>query len=160
MTASNLKRRTFLKSTLAAGAFAAAAGAGLLKPTEVLAIGWPKKAFNARNKTDVLKALFGSTDATPNKAIKIRAPIQTDGKAVPVNVSVGLGGVDRIAIVTRENLHPLNVSVRLFKGANSYGIQIKMDKTSTVTAYVKAAGKLYSATTKVKVNTGGYGMHH
>jgi sulfur-oxidizing protein SoxY len=42
----NLKRRIFMKGTLAAGAVGVAVGAGLLSPRTVLAA-WPEAAFKA-----------------------------------------------------------------------------------------------------------------
>ncbi|MEJ2058935.1 MAG: twin-arginine translocation signal domain-containing protein, partial [Gammaproteobacteria bacterium] len=38
----SMKRRTFLKGTLAAGSVGLAVGAGLLSPRAVLAAAWPK----------------------------------------------------------------------------------------------------------------------
>ena len=101
----NMKRRTFLKGTLAGSVLAVAAGAGLLRPTEVLAADWPKNAFTARNMNDALKGLFGSNSHKANKAIKIKAPIQAEnGAVVPVAVDASkIKGAESVAIFVEKN---------------------------------------------------------
>ena len=162
MTTCSMKRRTFLKGALASGTLALAAGAGLLKPIEVLAAAWPNDAFGAKREADAIKALIGSASATPSDAIKIEAPMQVQSRAgvadVPFKVWTDMDGVEMIAIVSENNFNPLITSVNI-SDAIGYSTHIKMGKTSTVTAYVKAGGKLYKASTTVKVTAGGYGMY-
>ena len=54
----NMKRRTFLKGSVAAGAVSAAVGAGLLTPRMVLAA-WPSAALEAKSVDGALHALMG-----------------------------------------------------------------------------------------------------
>ncbi|MEW6613414.1 MAG: thiosulfate oxidation carrier protein SoxY, partial [Pseudomonadota bacterium] len=58
----NLKRRTFLRGTLATGAVIAAASAGLLRAGQVLAAEWPAAAFQATKLDEAMKAALGSTE--------------------------------------------------------------------------------------------------
>ncbi|MDH5665679.1 MAG: hypothetical protein OEY10_05225, partial [Nitrosopumilus sp.] len=68
-----MKRRLFLKGTLAGGAIAVAASAGLLIPTTVLAA-WPKSAFDAKKVDDAINALAGTSSTTNSGKVKINAP--------------------------------------------------------------------------------------
>ena len=53
-----VKRRTFLKGGLAAGAASVAVGAGILAPSTVLAE-WNAAAFEAKDAASVLAAIGG-----------------------------------------------------------------------------------------------------
>jgi sulfur-oxidizing protein SoxY len=154
-----MKRRTFLKGTLASGALAVAVGGGLLKPSNVMAAAWPKAAFDAEKTADAINALFGSSSTADNAAINLKAPIQAEnGSVVPVKVTAGIDGVEGIAIIVDKNPRPLASSVDLGSGTSGYfSTRIKMGKTSKVTAVVKAGGKLHTASKTVKVTVGGCG---
>lgn len=65
----NMKRRTLLKGTLAAGAAGMAIGTGLLTPRMVLAA-WPKEAFEAKSVDAAMSSLFGSAALEGNDKIK------------------------------------------------------------------------------------------
>ena len=150
-----MKRRSFLKGTISI-----AVGLGLFRPIGSLAVPKSIDAFAARSVADVLRALFGDTRVIPSDAVKIEAPLQAmKNKAVPYKVTCDLNGVEMIAIVTANNMYPLNTYVILFDADGYYSTRIRMKETSMVTAYVKAGGQLYSASTHIKVNRGGYGMH-
>ena len=155
----NMKRRTFLKGTLAGSVLAVAAGAGLLRPTEVLAADWPKSAFTAHNLNDALSSLFGSSSHKANKAIKIKAPIQAEnGAVVPVAVDASkIKGVEGVAILVEKNPSPLAGAVMTPGASGFFSARIKMGKTSPVIAVVKAGGKLHSAKKTIKVTVGGCG---
>lgn len=154
----NVKRRTLLKGTLATGAFTVAAAAGLLKPARVLAAEWPKNAFEAKSVDEAVKTLYGAS-ATQSKDITIKAPIQAEnGAVVPISVSTTLPNVESIGIMVKENANPLVANVSLSNGAAGYfSARMKMAKTSDVNVFVKAGGKLYSATQQIKVTVGGCG---
>ena len=154
-----MKRRTFLKGTLASGVVAAAAGAGLLRPAEVLAAEWPKSsAFHQRSVDTALTKLFGSSHVTDSSKIKIEAPIQAEnGSVVRVSGETDMK-VEAMAIIAANNPSPLAASVKLSGGAKGYfRTHIKMGKTSDVHVVVKSGGKLYKATQKIKVTVGGCG---
>jgi len=154
-----MKRRTFLKGTLAGGVLTVAAGSGLLRPTVVMAAEWPKAAFDAKGADEAVKSLFGDSAASDSSAIKLTAPLQAEnGAVVPVKVDASMPGVETIAIVVDKNPRPLASSVDLSGNATGYySTRIKMGATSKVTAYVKAGGKLHTASTTVKVTVGGCG---
>ncbi len=153
----SIKRRTFLKGTLATGALGVAVGVGLLKPKTVLAA-WPESAFSAKGIDGALNALVGSS-ATTAGDIKIKAPdIAENGAVVPVTVSTSIGNIDKIAIMVEKNPNPLAASFDLTSSVSGYvSTRIKMGKTSDVMAVVHAGGKTYTAKKTVKVTIGGCG---
>jgi sulfur-oxidizing protein SoxY len=154
----SIKRRIFLKGSLAAGAVGAAVGAGLLTPRAVLAA-WPSDAFSAKDVPDALTALLGTGATEPSTEISIKAPdIAENAAVVPITVETNMPGVERIAIVADGNPFPLTSAYDLGPTALPYvSTRIRMAKTSDVIAVVKADGKLYSARKSVKVTIGGCG---
>jgi sulfur-oxidizing protein SoxY len=153
-----MKRRVFLKGTLASSAVAVAVGAGLLSPRQVLAA-WPKSAFEAESVSDALSNMFGSDLAPASDAIKVEAPdIAENGAVVPVTIETTLKNIESISIIAEKNQTPLVASFNMTPKTESYiSTRIKMGRTSNVIAVVKADGKLYSARKEVKVTIGGCG---
>ncbi|MEW7977696.1 MAG: thiosulfate oxidation carrier protein SoxY [Candidatus Sedimenticola endophacoides] len=153
----NIKRRVFLKGSMATGTLGVAA-AGLLSPTAVLAA-WPEAAFKAKKVDEVLTNLMGSSEMSDSAEIKIRAPdIAENGAVVPISVTTTMSGIESIAIVVANNPSPLVASFNPGAGAEGFvSTRIKMGKTSDVIAVVKADGKLHSARKEVKVTIGGCG---
>ncbi len=154
----NMKRRTFLKGSVAAGAVSAAVGAGLLTPRMVLAA-WPSAAFEATSVDSALDALMGSHQLEGSDKISIRAPdIAENGAVVPVSVTAEIPGAEAISIIAEKNASPLTASFVLGASTEAFvSTRIKMGKTSSVIAVVKANGKLYSTGKEVKVTIGGCG---
>ena len=152
-----MKRRTFLKGTVASGMLGVAASAGLLMPRMVLAA-WPKSAFDAHKIDDALNALYGSASTAESGDIKIKAPdIAENGAVVPISVSTGMKA-SSIAVLIKENPSPVTCSYEL--GGDTVGFiscRVKMGKTSDLIAVVKSGGKLHSAKRKIKVTIGGCG---
>ena len=71
----SMKRRVMLKGALAAGAFGAAIGTGLLSPRAAVAA-WSADAFKATTAAEALKALLGSDSLEEiHKVLKIRKPL-------------------------------------------------------------------------------------
>ncbi|MGB5606828.1 MAG: thiosulfate oxidation carrier protein SoxY [Gammaproteobacteria bacterium] len=153
-----MKRRIFLRGTLATGAVGMAVSAGLLTPRSVLAA-WPKSAFEAKDVNSALTGLFGSSDLAGSDKIKIKAPdIAENGAVVPISVTTDISGVESISIITEKNAAPLSASYDMGPNTEGYvSTRIKMGKTSSVIAVVKAGGKLYSTGKEVKVTIGGCG---
>lgn len=153
-----MKRRIFLKRSLAASAVGVAAGAGLLAPQQILAA-WNKDAFENKDLNGSLNALMGSSELETSAAIDVKAPdIAENGAVVPVTVSTTIEGAESIAVIASNNPVPLIASFKLGKGASGFvSTRIKMGKTGDVIAVVKANGKLYSAKKEVKVTIGGCG---
>ena len=153
-----MKRRTFLKGTVASGVIVAAAGAGLLRPTEVLASPYPKAAYGVKGVDASLKKLFGTASVTKSSKIKfINPPIQAENSSVvPITVSTSLKA-DSIAILVAKNPAAFVTSVDLHGAKGYYRTKIKMAKSSNVHAVIKSGGKLYYTKTKIKVTVGGCG---
>ena len=151
-----MKRRMFLKGTLAAGTVGVAVGAGLLTPSSVVAA-WPKAALEAKTVDDALKAA-GLSGASESGDIKIKAPdIAENGAVVPVTVSTGLSNVESITLLVDSNNSPLAGSFNLSNADAYVSTRIKMGKTGNVLAVVKSGGKLYANKKEVKVTIGGCG---
>ncbi len=152
-----MKRRTFLKGTVASGMLGVAASAGLLSPRMVLAA-WPESAFAATKVDDAISNLYGSSKTSESGDIKIKAPdIAENGAVVPITVSTDMKA-SSIAVLISENPSPLACSYEL--GGNTAGFiscRVKMGKTSDLIAVVKSGGKLHSTTRKIKVTIGGCG---
>lgn len=154
-----MKRRSFLKHSLATGAAVVAANAGLLTPTSVLA-DWNKKAFDAKTTDDALNSVFGSSSTVDSGDVKLKAPaIAENGAVTPVTVdAAGVSGVESIAILASKNPMPLVCEYTFGAGAVGYvSTRIKMGQTMNVIAVVKAGGKLLKAEQEVKVTIGGCG---
>jgi sulfur-oxidizing protein SoxY len=153
-----MKRRIFLKRSLAASAVGVAASAGMLAPQQLLAA-WNQAAFEAKKMPNALDALLGSSDLTESADINVKAPdIAENGAVVPVTISTTLDGVESISVIASNNPSPLVANFILGKGAAGFAsTRIKMGKTGDVIAVVKANGKLYSAKKEVKVTIGGCG---
>lgn len=151
-------RRTFLKGASAASTIAVAIGAGLLKPSGVLAAEWNKNAFDAKTPADALKGI-GAGATADSKDILIKAPdIAENGAVVPVEITSRIAGTQSISILANANAQPLVADFDLANGAEGYvSTRIKMGKTSSVQAVVQAGGKYYSAAKEVKVTIGGCG---
>jgi len=154
----DMKRRVFLRGSLAAGTMAVAAGAGLLTPQAVMAA-WSEKAFHAKSADAALSAFFGSGKSEATDQIKIKAPdIAENGAVVPITITSDMAGVESIALMASANPTPLLAVFELGKTtAADVSTRIKMGKTGDVIAIVKAGGKLYSNRKSVKVTIGGCG---
>ena len=154
-----MKRRIFLKGTLAGSAVALAAGAGLLNPRQVLAA-WPKAAFEAKGLSAAMKGIAGTDTAAGSTDIVIKAPdIAENGAVVPVKIDARkLSGVSSIAILAENNPTPLIANFKLGKSTQAFvSTRIKMGKTSNVIAVVTAGSTVTSARKEVKVTIGGCG---
>ena len=154
-----MKRRSFLKGTLATGVAAVAVNAGLLTPSTVLA-DWNAKAFAAKTPDDALNSVFGSSSAADSGDVKLKAPaIAENGAVTPITVDAsGIDGVEAIAIMAEKNPMPLACEYTFGAGAVGYvSTRIRMGQTMNVVAVVKAGGKLLKAQQEVKVTIGGCG---
>ena len=152
-------RRTVLRGASASGVLAAALTAGLLKPTQVLAVEWNKSAFEAKDTPAAMKAV-GAASAAESKDLKLTAPdIAENGAVVPVDVSSGIPNTISIAVFVDKNPYPLSAAFNFANGAlPDVAVRLKMGQTSIVRAVAKTAdGKYYTASKEVKVTAGGCG---
>jgi sulfur-oxidizing protein SoxY len=154
----DMKRRLFLKASLAAGTIGMAVGAGLLTPRTVLAAR-NTAAFNAGTIGDALKEGMGSDAVTDSPEVKIEGPDNPEnGAAVPVEVTTTLTGVQSIALLVEKNIKPLCGVFHLGKRMKpGISIRVKVGESSDILAVVKSGDKLYSARKSVKVTIGGCG---
>ncbi|MES9857933.1 MAG: thiosulfate oxidation carrier protein SoxY [Sedimenticola sp.] len=153
-----MKRRIFLKGSMAVSALGVALGAGLLTPTAVLAA-WPGKAFHAKKMPEALAELLGSDAVEESADITIDVPeIAENGNEVPVKVISTIAGIESISIFAEKNPSPLVATFNLGEGAQGFvSTRIRMGTTANVIGVVKAGGKLYSGKKEVKVTVGGCG---
>jgi sulfur-oxidizing protein SoxY len=152
----DMKRRLFLKASLAGGAVGIAAGAGLLTPRVVLAA-WNEAAFKAESIADALKAGMGGDAMADSAEVTIDAPDDPEnGAVVPVAVATTLSGVQSIALLVEKNIKPLcgifHLGKRMKPGVS---IRVKVGESADIIAVVKSGDKLYSARKAVKVTVGG-----
>ena len=154
----NMKRRLFLKASLAAGTVGMAAGAGLLMPRTVLAA-WSEAAFKADTLAAALKEGLGSDAVTESAEVTMEVPANPEnGAVVPVAVSTTLAGVQSSAILVENNPSPLCGVFTLGKRMKpNVSIRVKVSESADIIAVVKAGDKLYSTRTPVKVTIGGCG---
>jgi len=151
-----MKRRIFLKGSLAAGAVGMAAG--LLTPQAALAV-WNQAAFESKDIAGALNGLYGADASEASDTIKIKAPdIAENGAVVPITIQTDIAGATNIALIAAENGTPLVADFVLSEDSVPFvSTRIKMGKTGDVVAVVKADGKLLSARKSVKVTFGGCG---
>jgi sulfur-oxidizing protein SoxY len=154
----DMKRRLFLKQSLAASAMGMLVGSGLLMPKAVLAA-WPEEAFRSKNLPEALQALLGTDQMEKSSGVKLTAnEIAENGAVVPIKVEAEMEGVESITLIAINNPLPLVASFKMGETALPYAsTRIKMGKTGDVIAIVKAGGKLYSAQQEIKVTVGGCG---
>jgi sulfur-oxidizing protein SoxY len=154
----NMKRRLFLKASMAAGAVGMAVGTGLLTPRVALAA-WNAAAFNAGTISDALKEGLGSDAVTDSTEVTLEIPDNPEnGAVVPVAVATTLTGVQSIALLVEKNVKPLcGVFYPGKRMKPELSIRVKVGESADVIAVVKAGDKLYSARKAVKVTVGGCG---
>lgn len=154
-----MKRRSFLKGTLATGVAAVAVNAGLLIPSTVLA-DWNSKAFGAKTIDDALIAAYGTAEISASDDVKLKAPaISENGAVTPITVDAsGLADIESISIIASKNPMPLVCKYSFNEGALGFvSTRIKMGETQNVIAIAKAGGKLFKTEQEVKVTIGGCG---
>ena len=77
---------------------------------------------------------------------------------VPVSVTTDIANTESITILAEKNAAPMTASFILGTGTEGFvSTRIKMGKTSSVIAVVKADGKMFSTGKEVKVTIGGCG---
>jgi len=149
-------RRDFIKLTGVLGLMAAA---GLISVEEALAQqSWNKAAFEAKNLSDVVKALGGAGTAPSNDIAIIAPDIAENGAVVPVGVASKIPNTQAVYILVEKNPNALAAGFMIPAGTEpNVATRIKMGQTSNVHAVVKAGDKFYVATKEVKVTIGGCG---
>lgn len=153
------QRRAVLKSAGATCTISALLAAGLLKPTQVLAADWQRRAFMATSLTESLKS-YGAQASAENRDIAIStAEITENGAQVPIEIASNIPGTQSIAVFVDKNPTPLAASFSFFGDAlPQVRLQLKMAESSRVRVVIKSSdGKIYHANREVKVTLGGCG---
>jgi len=153
-----MKRRLFLKASLATGEIALLAGAGLLTPLQALA-SWPTDAFHADSLSAAMSGLLGSGEITPSDQIEIDTnEIAENGSVVPIEVRSAIPDTQAISLFASKNPFPALAEFTLTPDVDPViSCRIKLAETGEVIVVVAAGGKLYSAKRPVKVTAGGCG---
>ena len=152
-----MKRRTFLKGSLAAGVTGAAVGGGLLAPSMVFA----EEAvdpFAATSLEDALKAL-NISGAEDSDKVTVTAPDLAENAAVvPVEVATSIEGAEEIMVFISNNPTAYAANFKLGEGIDpAVKCRFKVGKTGDIVAVVKAGDKYYTNKKAVKVTKGGCG---
>ena len=132
--------------------------AGALLPLRLLAAGWNKEAFAAKNAADALKSI-GVGASTESKDLVIEAPqIAENGAVVPIEITSNIAGTRSIAVVIEKNPFPLAAQFDFLEGASPYvKVNVKINESSFVRVIAEAGGRHYTAAREVKVTIGGCG---
>ena len=152
-----MKRRSFLKGSLATSTLTIAASAGLLQSSTVFAE-YPQAAFDADDAAMAVEGVLGAGEAADSGDIVLKAPVQAEnGAVVPIKVTTSVPA-EAIAVVVEGNPKPLVLSATLGEGANGLlSGRIKMGKSSNVIAYAKTANGIIKTSQEIKVTVGGCG---
>lgn len=152
-------KRSTLKKGLQAAGLVVLASSGLLLPHRVWAH-WPKDAFSAQSKDDVIQALSGDAEWVEDKRINfsVGSPpsYAVDGASVPVEVTTDLGVVAMLALVVARNPQPLALLLEPTPAFRlPFKTLIKIAENSEVYAIVRADNKLYITERFVEIDIGG-----
>jgi sulfur-oxidizing protein SoxY len=140
---------------------AALAAAGMLPQLAHAQQGgaWNKAAFDAKNVSELMKALGASAPAE-SKDVSITAPdIAENGAVVPIGVASTLPGVKKLLVLVEKNPSVLSASFDVSDTIDAnFNTRVKMGQSSDVYAVALTAdGKALFAKKEVKVTLGGCG---
>ncbi|GAB1391047.1 MAG: hypothetical protein AMXMBFR78_14980 [Rubrivivax sp.] len=148
------RRQMLQRSAALAGALA---GLGLLPPAAQAA--WNSAAFDAKNMSDLVKAL-GVSAPTESKDVSITGPdIAENGAVVPVGCASTLAGVKHLLILVEKNPNMLAAIFDVSDSVEpSLNTRVKMGQSSNVMAVaITADNKVLFAQKEIKVTLGGCG---
>ena len=148
------RRQMLQRSAALAGALA---GLGLLPPAAQAA--WNSAAFDAKNMSDLVKAL-GVSAPTESKDVSITGPdIAENGAVVPVGCASTLAGVKHLLILVEKNPNMLAAIFDVSDSVEpSLNTRVKMGQSSNVMAVaITADNKVLFAQMEIKVTLGGCG---
>jgi len=152
-----MKRRTFLKNTLAITAKGTILSSGLVS-SSTFAQEDKANPFKATSLEEALKAA-GITEHEESDKITVKAPDLAENAAVvPVEVNSSLDNTSEIRIFIVNNPTPHAANFTLGEGTEALvKCRFKMGKSSDVIGVVKVGDKYFSAKKVVKVTKGGCG---
>ena len=113
--------------------------------------------FDATLLSDVLRTMGDSPTRTT--AIDLDLPdLSEDGAMVPVAVTSRLPRTEQITLLAEANPYPLVFQLDVPPGTEAYvSTRVKLARSCTVMAIVRADGKLYATTRVANVTVGGCG---
>jgi sulfur-oxidizing protein SoxY len=154
-----MKRRTFLKGSLAAGVTGVAVGGGLLAPSMAFADdAAAADPFAATSLDDAFKAL-GISGVEESDKVTVKAPDLAENAAVvPVEIVTSIEGAEEIMVMMPNNPTTYAAKFVLGEGIDpAVKCRFKVGKTGDIVAVVKAGDKYYMGKKAVKVTKGGCG---
>jgi sulfur-oxidizing protein SoxY len=114
-------------------------------------------AFDARKPQEALDSLLGGSLVEKSERIKVTAADMVEnGAVVPVLVEIDLPGVESLSLLAPENPRPLALTIR--PGPRVTGpiaFRIRLAKSQDITVLVRANGKNYSASRRIRIVFGG-----
>ncbi|QBK03591.1 thiosulfate oxidation carrier protein SoxY [Hylemonella gracilis] len=143
--------------TRSAALVALMGSAGLLPQAAQAA--WEKSAFDAKNLTEVLKAL-GAGAPAESAEVSLTAPdIAENGAVVPVGIATNLAGVKRMLVLVEKNPNLLSAIYEVSPSVEAnFSTRVKMGQSSDVYAVaLMGDGRTLYARKEVKVTLGGCG---
>lgn len=153
-----MKRRTFLRNTLAASAAGAALGSGLIAPGVALAADEPLNPFKVGTLEEAIKAAGVEGYEESDKVVVTAPDLAENAAVVPVEISADLENVTEIVIFIANNPTPYAAKFVIGEGADALvKCRFKMGESSDVIGVVKSGDKYYGAKKAVKVTKGGCG---
>jgi sulfur-oxidizing protein SoxY len=161
-----MRRRDFLRITLAAGATAGLAAFARRRACADNAAVQPSQAFEARTLADALRQTVGKGDVPLSARVKLKAPATAEnGAEVPVSVEVDSpmtadDYVKTVYLYVDKNPKPLASEFHFTpaSGRAYFRLRIKMGDTSNVRAVAKTnKGLLMAAVREVRVTISGCG---
>ena len=146
----SLTRRSIIKGV------ATALSAIALLPSTLLAA-WPKNAFVATTRDEVVKVLFNDALIEPSDKIHIKLDKRAEsGDNIPIEVTTTLTNVQSISLLLNNNPHPLAANIRFTEQAVPFlATRLRLNGSSEVTAIVQTADALYSRQHNIRVLVGG-----
>ncbi|HFC93497.1 MAG TPA: thiosulfate oxidation carrier protein SoxY [Leucothrix mucor] len=152
-----MKRRTFLKGSLAASVTGVAVGGSLLAPNMLFAGEAAKNPYKATSVEDALKIL-GITTEDSDKVTVVAPDLAENAAVVPVEVKTTIEGAEEIHVFISNNPTVYAAKFKLGEGIDpAVKCRFKVGKTGDVVAVVKAGDKYYMGKKAVKVTKGGCG---
>lgn len=149
-----LTRREIVKALMVTGSLL---GTGVCWADPNQAV-WNEAAFSADNPEAALRALWGRTLASKGD-ITLKMPgVVSDGSVVPVTLRTDIANVDAISLFVEGGASPLVAEFIIPAGTRAaVKTRIRLEKSTRLTAIVKAEGKLYSTSRACRVLHNGTG---
>jgi sulfur-oxidizing protein SoxY len=154
-----MKRREFVQNITGTATVGLATTVGLFPASAMAQTAWNKAAFEAKNLTDVVKALGGTSAAIESKDVSLSAPeIAENGNVVRLGAQSAVAGTTWLGLVVEKNPAALTAGFDVPVGTDAnMSTNVKMGQSTNVYALAKVGDKFLYAMKEVKVTLGGCG---